>query len=129
MYNFSLPNLDATLLVDLLCSGAYWQLLSHTVLCGDLYTVYACVDISRTVFLDRSTRKSEELQLSVNRGYHVATCSSSNSNNHYNYLTFSHTHKVGNNGINANIIILYICSSLHYLYPKMIVNMKLDSSW
>ena len=43
--------------------------------------------------------------------------------------TFSHTHKVGNNGINANFVFPYICISLHYLCLKIVVNVKLDVSW
>ena len=42
---------------------------------------------------------------------------------------FSHTHKVGNNDINANFVLSYICSFLHYLYLKMLVKMKLDFIW
>ena len=42
---------------------------------------------------------------------------------------FSHTHKVGNNDINANFVLSYICSFLHYLYLKMLVKVKLDVSW
>ena len=41
--------------------------------------------------------------------------------------TFSHTHKVGNNSINANFVFPYIF--LHYLYLKIIVIVKLDVSW
>ena len=44
------------------------------------------------------------------------------------YATFSHTHKVGNNGINANFVFPCICSFLHYLYLKMSGNVKLDVS-
>ena len=42
--------------------------------------------------------------------------------------TFSQAHKVGNNGINANFVFpyIYICSFLHYLDLKMLVNVKLD---
>ena len=42
--------------------------------------------------------------------------------------TFSHTHKVGYNGINANFVFPHTCSFLHYLYLKMLVNVKLDVS-
>ena len=45
------------------------------------------------------------------------------------FSTFSHTHKVGNNGINANFVFPYICGFLLYLYLKMLVKMKLDISW
>ena len=38
--------------MDALWSSADWQMHFHIVLCGDLYT--ACVDVSRTVFWDRS---------------------------------------------------------------------------
>ena len=34
------------------------------------------------------------------------------------HATFSHTHKVGNNGINANFRFRYICSFLHYYRPQ-----------
>ena len=34
---------------------------------------------------------------------------------------FSQTHKVGNNGINANFVLPCICSFLHYLELKMLV--------
>ena len=44
------------------------------------------------------------------------------------YSTFSHTHKSGNNGINANFVSQCICSFLHYLYIKMLVNVKSDVS-
>ena len=63
MYNLSLLNLCATLLVDLLCWRAYWQLRLNsltlcwptdlTLYCAVLYIV-ACVDVSRTVFRDHS---------------------------------------------------------------------------
>ena len=43
--------------------------------------------------------------------------------------TFSRTHKVGYNGINANCVFPHSCSFLHYLYLKMLVNAKLDVSW
>ena len=43
--------------------------------------------------------------------------------------TFPQTHKVGNDGINASFVFKYICSFLHYLDLKMLVNMKLDVSW
>ena len=43
--------------------------------------------------------------------------------------TFSHTHKVGNNGFNANFEFQYICSFLHYLYLKILVHLKLVVSW
>ena len=36
--------------------------------------------------------------------------------------TFSRTHKVGNSGINANFVFPYMCSFIHYLYLKMLVN-------
>ena len=42
------------------------------------------------------------------------------------YITFSQTHKLGNNYINANFVFAYICSFLHYLHPKMLVKGKLD---
>ena len=42
-------------------------------------------------------------------------------NDQYILSTFSHTHKVGNNGINANFVSPHICSFLHYLYLKMLV--------
>ena len=42
--------------------------------------------------------------------------------------TFSQTHKVGNNGINANFVLPYICSFLHYLDHVMLVNVTLDIS-
>ena len=35
-------------------------------------------------------------------------------------------HKVGNDGINVNFVFPYICSFLHYLGLKMLVNVKLD---
>ena len=35
------------------------------------------------------------------------------------YSTFSQRHKGGNNGINANFVIPYICHFLHYLNLKM----------
>ena len=38
--------------------------------------------------------------------------------------TFSQTHKVGNNGINANFVFQHSCSFLHYLYLKILVNVK-----
>ena len=38
--------------------------------------------------------------------------------------TFSHAHKVGNSGINANFVFPYICRVLHYLYLKMSVGKK-----
>ena len=44
------------------------------------------------------------------------------------YSSFSHTHKVGNNGINANFVLPHSCSFLHYLYLKMLVSVKLDVS-
>ena len=43
--------------------------------------------------------------------------------------TFSQTYKVGNNDINANFVFPYICSFLHYLDLKMLVNVILDVSW
>ena len=43
--------------------------------------------------------------------------------------TFSRTHKVGTNGINANFVLPYICSFLHCLCPNMLANVKLDVSW
>ena len=46
-----------------------------------------------------------------------------------NFFTFSRTHKVGNNGIIANFIFPHSCSFLHYLYFKVLVNVKLDDSW
>ena len=42
------------------------------------------------------------------------------------HSTFSHTHKVGNNGINVNFVFPHSCNFLHYLYLKMLVNMKSD---
>ena len=53
MYNLSLLNLCATLLVDPLCLRAYQQLRVSTLNCVFSYIV-ACVDVSRTVFWDRS---------------------------------------------------------------------------
>ena len=41
-------------------------------------------------------------------------------------LTFSQTHKVGNNGINVNFVFPYIFSFPHCLDAKMLVNVKLD---
>ena len=43
--------------------------------------------------------------------------------------TFSQTHKVGNNGINANFVFPQICTFCHYLDLNMLVNVKLDVSW
>ena len=44
--------------------------------------------------------------------------------------TFLQKHKVSNNDINANFTVPYIiCSFLHYLDLKMLVNVKLDVSW
>ena len=43
------------------------------------------------------------------------------------WSSFSQTHKVGIN-INANFVFPYICSFLHYLYLKMLVNVKSDIS-
>ena len=40
-----------------------------------------------------------------------------------------HKHKVGNNGINANVVFPYSCNFLHYLDLKMLVNVKLDVIW
>ena len=42
--------------------------------------------------------------------------------------TFSHTHKVGNNGVKVNLVFPYICRFLNYLYLKMLVKVKLDVS-
>ena len=42
------------------------------------------------------------------------------------HSTFSQTHKVGNNGISAYFVFPYICSFLHYLDAKILINMKLD---
>ena len=39
--------------------------------------------------------------------------------------TFSHTHKVGNNVINASFVFQYICSFLHYLYLKIFSKCKI----
>ena len=50
-------------------------------------------------------------------------------NRWFGQWTFPQTHKVGNNGINANFVFKYICSFLHYLDLKVLVNMKLDVSW
>ena len=36
---------------------------------------------------------------------------------------------VGNNGINANFVFLYISTFIHYLYLKMLTNVKIDVSW
>ena len=47
----------------------------------------------------------------------------------YIYSSFSQTHKVGNNGINANFVSPYFCSFLHYLYLKMLINVKLEAHW
>ena len=47
-----------------------------------------------------------------------------------NWLLFpcihSQTHKVANNGINANFVFTYACIFLHYLDLNMLVNVKLD---
>ena len=48
---------------------------------------------------------------------------------HVSCSTFSRAHKVGNIGINANFLFPYICGFLHYLYLKILVNVKLDVSW
>ena len=45
------------------------------------------------------------------------------------YSTFSHSHKIGNNGINGNFVLPYNCSFLYYLHHMMLVNVKLDVSW
>ena len=41
---------------------------------------------------------------------------------------FLHTHIVGNNGINANFVLPYTCSFLHYLHYMMLANVKLGRS-
>ena len=42
------------------------------------------------------------------------------------HSTFSHSHKVGNNGIVANFVFPFICSFLHYFELEVLVNVKLD---
>ena len=42
---------------------------------------------------------------------------------------FSQTHKVGNNGIEANSIFPFFVVFFHYLDLTMLVNVKLDVSW
>ena len=44
-------------------------------------------------------------------------------------MKFSHTHKVGNNGINANFVFLRNYSFHHYLDHKVLVNVKSAVSW
>ena len=46
----------------------------------------------------------------------------------YWHSTFSRTHKVVNNGINANFVFPYFCSLLLYFEPMILVNVKLDIS-
>ena len=43
--------------------------------------------------------------------------------------TFSQTHKVGKNGINANFAFPYVYTFLHYLHFMMLVIVKLHVSW
>ena len=45
------------------------------------------------------------------------------------HSTFSHIHKVGKNGINANFVFSYICSCFYYLYLNIIVIVKLNISF
>ena len=35
----------------------------------------------------------------------------------------------GHYGINANFVFLYISTFIHYLYLKMLANVKIDVSW
>ena len=42
---------------------------------------------------------------------------------------FRKKHNDGNNGIIAKFVFPYICSFPHYLYLKMLANVKLDVSW
>ena len=42
--------------------------------------------------------------------------------------TFSQTHKVGNNDINADLVFPYISRFIHFLDLRMLVNVKLDAS-
>ena len=45
------------------------------------------------------------------------------------HATFSQTHKVGNNGINANFVFPYNGSFLNYLHHMILANMKFKVSW
>ena len=49
--------------------------------------------------------------------------------NYFLFWTFSQTHTVGNNGINANFVFPYTCSFRQYLDFNMLVNVKSDISW
>ena len=52
MYNLSLPNLSATLLLDVYRSSPNYQLTLCTLYCAVPF-IATCVDITRTVFRDR----------------------------------------------------------------------------
>ena len=58
MYNLSLPNLCATLLVSLLCLRVYWRLLCYKMSVSTLYCavpyIATCVDVSGRYFRDHS---------------------------------------------------------------------------
>ena len=59
-----------------------------------------------------------------------STCScSSCERTRMHQSTFSQTHKIVNNGINANFVFLYIYSFLLCLHLRMLVKLKLDVIW
>ena len=58
----------------------------------------------------------------------LSVCLSTDGGSPCDHSTFSKTHKVGNNGINANFFIPINMQFFHYLDLNMLVNLKLDGS-